>query len=141
MANMPMLNNYYEIGKIVWTYSTGLDFDTQTAPVDTPSEEDLQKELVDAGLNLPANVNIKIVRDDPNTFHVVLRDKETMRANLADLRSAKGEYDFHSELRDAYVAFLTDPDDYVGDTADAKENRVRMVSHRLADYTFTLCAS
>ena len=141
MPKMPLLTGYYNIGKIVWKYATGYDFETQKEPVEVPSDAELQVEFETAGLNLPEGVKIKVVRDDPTTFHVVLRDPETMRSSLADLRSDDGLYDFSAELRSEYADFLADSSQYKGSSAAAKENRVRLVSHRLADYTFTLCAS
>lgn len=137
---IPKVSNYYKAARKIWEFATELDFDDQATPVQTPeTDEEIAAFLNEAEIVLPAGVKVKFVRDDRETFHLVLRDRETMRKSLEELRSNDGEYDFPEDLRSAYVEFFSFPERFRGEAE--KQKRVELVTKRLGDYTFSTCAS
>lgn len=146
-------DEFEKASKVLWTAASGFDCDLiGQAPVgydyskleQNPknlSDAEIEQQLIAAGVTMPDGASMKIVRDDKTTFHVVIREEDTVRATLQQVLDDNGYYKLNPALRDKYLEFMTTPSAYRGPGDDKKENRVSIASYRLVDYTFGTCAS
>ena len=100
--------------------------------------DDLTAYLAKHGVTLPDGVKPVLIRDTADTYHIVVRDYETMQDRLDKVSAPNGAYSFPEGVEGLYESFFTDTESFEGpDNVDA---RVELFLSRIGDYTFGSCA-
>jgi hypothetical protein len=132
MTDIPTIDNY----EIAGEYLRKLSLNESPEP----AAGDLKNKLAQNSVNIPDNMTATLNRDPDDTFNIMIRDEETLRAEWEAISQPGGNYQMPPDLEAAYKDYIENRHLYEGTTAAHIAKRQKLFRIRLADYTFGTCA-